>query len=101
MKSFPGEIYCSHNINFQWKTKTPPCPTEKTKNKQNAVYWLVALKRKMYRSEQNIFVKQLQVYMHCHVWHAKDFSQNFLFLCIHLHTHILSLKPDNLVQKKK
>lgn len=38
--------------------------------------------------------------MHCHVWHVKDFSQNFLFLCIHLHTHILRLNTDNLVQKK-
>lgn len=39
--------------------------------------------------------------MHCHVWHAQDFSQNFVFLCIHFHTHILSLNTDNLVQEKK
>lgn len=48
MKSFSRETYRSRRIDFQWKTKTPPCPTEKTKNKQKAVYWLFALKRKMH-----------------------------------------------------
>lgn len=38
MKSFHSEIYGSCCTDFQWKIKTPPCPTEK-KNKQKAVYW--------------------------------------------------------------
>lgn len=78
MKSFHSEIYGSCRIDFQWKIKTPPCPTEKRINIKEFIGNL--LWKEKYTDLSKICEITPSLYARSSVaCKEKDFSQNFVF----------------------